>query len=159
MPSSSTSTTFRRIDQVNSNLAEWIFSGSCEQIDRFIEQGCQQVRSEDLGKLVENRQQLFARLHLVPDQGYNDFKIRLRQAIRILMHPAVIALSDPLPQYLAELTFAAQYLLDERELIPDQIPGLGLADDAILLERVFARNAPELERVGPSNLSLTLGRR
>ena len=50
---------------------------------------------------------------------------------------------DPLPAYLAEGTFAVQYLLKEDDLIPDRIPGIGLIDDAMLIKRVFLRN--ELE--------------
>jgi len=39
---------------------------------------------------------------------------------------------DPLPAYMAEGAFAVQYLLKEDELIPDQVAGVGLIDDAIL---------------------------
>ena len=53
---------------------------------------------------------------------------------------------DPLPAYMAEGTFAIQYLLKEDDLIPDQVPGIGLVDDAILIKRVFCRNKPEFMR-------------
>ena len=55
--------------------------------------------------------------------------------------------SDPLLAHLAEGTFAAQYLLEEEDFFPDQIPGLGLVDDAILIKRVFSRNEPEFMRL------------
>lgn len=43
-------------------------------------------------------------------------------------------------------TFAVQYLLNEEDLIPDTIPGVGLADDAILVKRVVSRHGRELVR-------------
>ena len=54
---------------------------------------------------------------------------------------------DPLPAYMAEGTFAVQYLLKEDDLIADQVPGIGLVDDAILIKRVFSLNVPEFMRL------------
>jgi hypothetical protein len=48
---------------------------------------------------------------------------------------------------LIEGTFAAQYLLKEHDLIPDQVTGMGLIDDAILIKRVFSRNEPKFMRL------------
>jgi uncharacterized membrane protein YkvA (DUF1232 family) len=47
---------------------------------------------------------------------------------------------------MAEGTFAIQYLLKEDDLIPDQVPGIGLVDDAILIKRVLCRKKPEFMR-------------
>ena len=66
--------------------------------------------------------------------------------MRTLEAAALVNASDPLPRYLAEGTFAAQYLLNEEDLIPDTVPGVGLADDAILVKRVVARHGRELVR-------------
>jgi uncharacterized membrane protein YkvA (DUF1232 family) len=52
-------------------------------------------------------------------------------------------MADPLPAHITEGTFAAQYLVKEDDSIPDQIPGAGLIDDAILIKRVFSRNETE----------------
>jgi uncharacterized membrane protein YkvA (DUF1232 family) len=52
--------------------------------------------------------------------------------MRTLEAAALVNATDPLPRCLAEGTFAAQYLLKEDDLIPDNLPGIGLADDAIL---------------------------
>ena len=54
---------------------------------------------------------------------------------------------DPLPAYMAEGAFAVQYILKEDELIPDQVAGVGLIDDAILIKRVFFRNEGEFMRL------------
>jgi hypothetical protein len=56
--------------------------------------------------------------------------------------------TDPLPKCLAEGIFAAQYLLKEDDLIPDSVPGIGLAGDAILIKRVVARHGRKLARNG-----------
>ena len=66
--------------------------------------------------------------------------------MRRLEAAALVNATDPLPESLLEGTFAAQYLLKEEDLIPDTIPGVGLADDAILVKRVASRHGRELVR-------------
>ena len=68
--------------------------------------------------------------------------------MRTLEAAALVNATDPLPRCLAEGTFAAQYLLKEDDLIPDSVPGVGLADDAILVKSVVARHGRELARSG-----------
>jgi uncharacterized membrane protein YkvA (DUF1232 family) len=70
------------------------------------------------------------------------------EIMRTLEAAALLNATDPLPRCLAEGTFAAQYLLQEEDLIPDSVPGVGLADDAILVKRVVARHGRELVRSG-----------
>jgi uncharacterized membrane protein YkvA (DUF1232 family) len=53
---------------------------------------------------------------------------------------------DPLPTWLAEAGFAAGYLLKRYDLIPDHLPGIGLADDVLILQRVIERNESEICR-------------
>jgi uncharacterized membrane protein YkvA (DUF1232 family) len=45
---------------------------------------------------------------------------------------------------LREAAFALFYFLKGYDLIPDTVPGIGLLDDALLVETVFRRHAPEL---------------
>jgi hypothetical protein len=40
---------------------------------------------------------------------------------------------------------ALAYFAEQTDLVPDQIPGLGLLDDAIMIELVAQELAPELE--------------
>lgn len=47
---------------------------------------------------------------------------------------------------MAETGFAAEYLLKRFDLVPDHVAGIGLADDALILQRVVARNLSELVR-------------
>ena len=66
--------------------------------------------------------------------------------MRTLEAAALVNATDPLPESLLEGTFAAQYLLKEEDLIPDTIPGVGLADDAILVKRIVSRHGRDLVR-------------
>ena len=78
--------------------------------------------------------------------GYDELKHQVREIMRTLEAAVLVNVTDPLPRYLAEGTFAAQYLLKEEDLIFDTVPGIGLADDAILVKRVVARHRRELVR-------------
>jgi uncharacterized protein DUF1232 len=54
--------------------------------------------------------------------------------------PTAQQAKDPLPRWLAETGFAAGYLLKGFDLMPDHLPEMGLADDALILQRVIERN-------------------
>jgi hypothetical protein len=54
---------------------------------------------------------------------------------------------DPLPNHLVEVTFAAHYFLKVYDLIPDNTPEIGLADDYAVLKRVMTRNRTELDDI------------
>jgi uncharacterized membrane protein YkvA (DUF1232 family) len=49
-----------------------------------------------------------------------------------------------LPSWMAETGFAAGYLLKRFDLIPDHVAEIGLADDALILQRVVRRNQSKL---------------
>jgi uncharacterized membrane protein YkvA (DUF1232 family) len=66
--------------------------------------------------------------------------------MRTLEAAVLVNATDPLPRCLAEGTFAAQYLLKENDLIPDSVPGVGLADEVILVKSVVARHGRKLAR-------------
>lgn len=48
--------------------------------------------------------------------------------------------TDPLPAHLAEAGAALRYVLKGVDIIPDSVPGLGLADDEWIVTRVLQRN-------------------
>jgi uncharacterized membrane protein YkvA (DUF1232 family) len=64
--------------------------------------------------------------------------------IRFLESPAAQEAKDPLPRWMAETAFAAGYLLKRFDLIPDHVAQIGLADDALILQRVVQRNQSKL---------------
>ena len=49
------------------------------------------------------------------------------------------------PELASELAVAASYLLKGFDIIPDGVKEIGFDDDAVLLDRVFARNRDRLE--------------
>jgi len=74
-----------------------------------------------------------------------------------LKSPTAQQAKDPLPRWLAETGFAAAYFLKKFDLIPDHLPEIGLADDALILQRVIERNQSELSAVWPNVSTLTAG--
>ena len=64
---------------------------------------------------------------------------------------------DPLPNWLAEIAFAAEYLLKGFDVIPDHLPDIGLADDARLLQRIIERNRLELHSALAECISVAAG--
>ena len=79
--------------------------------------------------------------NLMASRGLSELKHHSRVIIRTLEFATRSHATDPLPAYMAEGTFAIQYLLKEDDLIPDQVPGIGLVDDAILIKRVLCRKS------------------
>ena len=64
--------------------------------------------------------------------------------VRILEANSANQIKDPLPIWLAEVVVAAGYLLNRYDVVPDDIPEIGLADDAIILNRVIERNRSQI---------------
>ncbi|MBU3665481.1 MAG: DUF1232 domain-containing protein [Chthoniobacterales bacterium] len=58
----------------------------------------------------------------------------------LLASPEVTDATDPLPPHLAEAGAALRYVLKGIDIIPDSVPGLGLADDEWIVTRVMQRN-------------------
>jgi uncharacterized membrane protein YkvA (DUF1232 family) len=107
----------------------WRVSGKAMTIDEYIEDQAQAVNSTDLRVLRDVTDRLLHKL-----------------IVGVLELPAAQQAKDPLPSWLAEAGFAAGYLLKRYDLIPDHVPEIGLADDALILQRVIERNQSELYR-------------
>ena len=58
----------------------------------------------------------------------------------LLASEEVTDATDPLPPHLAEAGAALRYVLKGIDIIPDSMPGLGLADDEWIVTRVLQRN-------------------
>jgi len=124
-----------------------ILSGDTEHIDGIILAGSIGIRAKDLHAIVRERELIEKKFQAI-SMGYHELKHQIREIMRTLEAAALVNASDPLPSYLAEGTFAAQYLLNEEDLIPDKVPGVGLADDAILVKRVVVCHGRKLVRSG-----------
>jgi len=129
------------------DLAAWVFSGDTAHIDEFILAGSSGIRSEHLHAIAKESQSVYEKIDVARDAGLSDLKAYARLIMQTLESAARSDAADPLPGYLAEGTFAAQYLIEEHDLIPDSVPGMGLIDDAILIKRVFSRSEVEFMRL------------
>ena len=129
------------------DLTVRLLSGDTEHIDAIILDGSVGIRGKDLHAIVRERELIEKKFQAI-SMGYHELKHQIREIMRTLEAAALVNATDPLPRCLAEGTFAAQYLLEEEDLIPDSVPGVGLADDAILVKRVVARHGRELVRSG-----------
>ena len=143
----------RKLDQqptANENpehdLTARLLSGDTEHIDAMIWDGSAGIRAKDLHAITRERELIEKKFLAI--MGHPELKHQISEIMRTLEAAALVNATDPLPRCLAEGTFAAQYLLKEEDLIPDTVPGIGLADDAILVKRVVARHGRELVRSG-----------
>ena len=85
----------------------------------------------------------------------------LREAVYLIVQalesPAARQAKDPLPHWLAEIAFAAGYLLKGFYVIPDRLPDIGLADDVWVLHRIIERNQLELHRALAECINIAAG--
>jgi uncharacterized membrane protein YkvA (DUF1232 family) len=122
-----------------------LLSGDMSFIDSIIRAGSAEIRAKDLHAIIGQRELIENKSAAISSEDHQ-LKDQIRQIMRTLEAGALVNAADPLPAWLAEETFAAQYLLKDEDLIPDTIPGVGLADDAILVKRVVSRQGREPER-------------
>jgi uncharacterized membrane protein YkvA (DUF1232 family) len=129
------------------DLRARLLAGDAEVIDAIILAGSVEIRAKDLHAIIRERELIERKFQMV-SMGYHELRHQIREILRTLEAAALVNAADPLPRCLAEGTFAAQYLLKEDDLVPDSVPGLGLADDAILVKSVVARHGRKLARSG-----------
>ncbi len=96
----------------------------------------------DTGKLEALLQQLEQKLQAVPTAGNALSKVPLMiSMIRSYITKEYTAVS---PKVIATLVAAIIYLLKGKDLIPDNIPVLGYADDIAIFAAAFMLDEPEL---------------
>lgn len=105
-------------------------------VDNYIENEAAKMRAGRLRELGAFVASLQSKL----DGAKPELRTTGTALLRVLASPEVRAASDPLPPHLAEAGVAAEYLLKGVDLIPDQVEGIGLDDDAIVVGKVFSRN-------------------
>ena len=122
----------------------WRVSGNTMTIDAFIEDQAQHVNAIDLSVLGAFSGRLLDKLKEDNAIEFPGLQEAVQVIIQFLESPATQQAKDPLPRWMAETGFAAGYLLKRFDLIPDHVAGIGLADDALILQRVVRRNQSEL---------------
>jgi uncharacterized membrane protein YkvA (DUF1232 family) len=135
----------------------WRICGETITIDEYIKDEAQDVNSTDLRVLVTFTGRMLDKLKEANANEYPGLREAVHVIVQVLESPTVQQAKDPLPTWLAETGFAAGYLLKRYDLIPDHLPEIGLADDALILQRVIERNQSELNLNFVTDTNLTAG--
>jgi hypothetical protein len=130
---------------VSPNL--WKIDGSTITIVEYIEDRRRDVNATEICVLQAFTNRLLDKLKEVNRSEYPELSETVHLVVRILESPGVHYTTDPLPNWLAEVGFAASYLLERYDLIPDHLQDIGLADDVLILQRVVARNQSDPHRI------------
>jgi uncharacterized membrane protein YkvA (DUF1232 family) len=131
--------------QVSPNL--WKINGRTITIDQYIEDRRRDVNAAEICVLQAFTNRLRDKLKEVNPSEYLELREMVHLLVRTLESTAVEYMVDPLPNWLAAVGFASSYLLERYDLIPDHLPGIGLADDILILQRVIARNRSDLHLI------------
>jgi uncharacterized membrane protein YkvA (DUF1232 family) len=117
-----------------------------------LERGAACVQPADLDRLRRMLPALRSKAARITDSAV------LPRRLEVLMQFVAETSPTESSTALGEAAFALFYFLKGYDLIPDSVPGVGLLDDALLVETVFRRHAPELRaqwvaggRVWPEN--------
>jgi hypothetical protein len=113
-------------------------------IDEFIEDQAQHVKAIDISVLSSLSGRLLDKLKETNAVEYPELEEAVHIIIRFLESPGAQEAKDPLPPWMAETGFAADYLLKRFDVIPDHVAEIGFADDALILQRVVWRNQSAL---------------
>ncbi len=105
---------------------------------QHLERGAECVLDEDLAALTRLRPALEAKLAGIGDSA------RLKERVGLLLRYLEETPANPGGACQREAAFAVFYFLKGFDLIPDSLPGIGLLDDAMLVETVLRRNGHEL---------------
>jgi uncharacterized membrane protein YkvA (DUF1232 family) len=130
----------------NVTIGLWKFSGKPVTIDEFIEKGIDCVDATGFRYALRSLNgRLSEKLQSINADEYPGLREAIQVIIQVFESREAWQAKDPLPHWLAEVAFGARYLLKRFDFIADHLPGIGLADDARLLERILERNQLELE--------------
>jgi uncharacterized membrane protein YkvA (DUF1232 family) len=132
-------------ENVTINL--WKVSGQPVTIDEFIERGIDCVDATGFRYALRSLNgRLWEKLQSINADEYPGLREAIQEIIQVFESREAWQAKDPLPRWLAEVAFGARYLLKRFDFVADHLPGIGLADDAQLLERILERNQLELRR-------------
>ena len=131
-----------RFGRVSPNA--WRISGKTMTIDEYIDGQRQSIGASDLRLLQKFTGRLLDKLKESNVGEHPGLGEAVHLLVQVLESSSLQRTKDPLPIWLAEVGFAAGYLLKRFDLIPDHIAELGLVDDALIVQRVIERNRAEL---------------
>ncbi len=109
-------------------------------IDEYIHAQSRSMTADELRGLRKFDEALDKKRKEAGSQGHGDLAQGIAELAAVLHSSGVSGASDPLPRDLAEAGAALRYVLKGVDIIPDSVPGLGLADDEWMVTRVLKRN-------------------
>jgi uncharacterized membrane protein YkvA (DUF1232 family) len=124
----------------------WRVSGKTITIDEYIGDQGKKVTSTDLRLLRAFTGRLLDKVRETNSNEYPGLRQAVHALVRVLESSAAQQATDPLPTWLAEIGFASGYFLKRYDVIPDHVPEIGLADDALILQRVLERNQSNIQQ-------------
>jgi hypothetical protein len=139
-------------------LMTWKVDGKAMTVDEYIENQRQQLMSSDIHALGLFADRLLEKLNRTDSGTYLGLGETVHLVVQLLKLPMFEQVEDPLPVWVAEVGFAAAYLLKRNDLIPDHLPEIGLVDDALVLKCVIERNHSTVYRSLVSSSALSAGR-
>jgi uncharacterized membrane protein YkvA (DUF1232 family) len=110
-----------------------------EELMDFIESQARALSHADLEALILDLAGLRSRLTEVA-QRYPNFTEQFEFLALVVETESTKLNGDSIPQHVTEAAFALLYFQRAADLIPDMIPGLGLLDDAMIVNMVLRRN-------------------
>jgi hypothetical protein len=126
--------------------SSWTIAGKTMTIDEYIESQRQGINSAELRVLGTFTGRLLGKLKESNAGEHPELSDAVYTIVQVLESPSAQLATNPLPTWLAEVGFAAAYLLKRFDLIPDHVAEIGLVDDALVLQRVIERNRAALNR-------------
>src|SRR5215475_15165387 len=106
----------------------WTIAGKTMTIDEYIEDQRQGVNSADLRMLGTFTGRLLGKLKEANAGEHPELRDAVWTIVQVLASPSAQLATNPLPPWLAEVGFAAAYLLKRFDLIPDHVAEIGLVD-------------------------------
>lgn len=108
--------------------------------DEFIIRQSRDTTADELRGLRRFIRALDQKKKSAESDGHPELALGIATLGTCLSSAEVTDATDPLPQHLAEAGAALRYVLKGIDIIPDSVPGLGLADDEWIVTRVLQRN-------------------
>jgi uncharacterized membrane protein YkvA (DUF1232 family) len=112
----------------------------------FVQSQARALSPADLEQLIVDLPALRERFTKISARPYPYLADQLEFLSVVIESQAAGLKRDPVPQMLAEASFALLYFQRATDLIPDSIPGLGLLDDAIVVGMVLRRHEHAFKR-------------
>ena len=110
------------------------------ELVEFIESRARALSRADLERLILDLPLLRRRLTEISSQTYPYLADQVEFLSMVVEHEVAEGSRRPVPPAVGEAAFALLYFQDSADLIPDSIPGLGLLDDATIVNMVLRRH-------------------